>query len=412
MDHHKFTEQYLEIIRDTLQISENESGRVSCRWDHDTADDLARRLENHMNTFTEDAILSAKASAEDQMYSYHFGLSPHLNETLKYAPLYTDHIVLQDIVYRTLLGRDNYDQSKIKNSVLGYVNNILKWEPLIEGGYISILPSSQLWSGSVRDSLHGMADGKRQICNQSLLASNKLGTTPFTDSPDYKKYMTLMAIEAKNLIESVEEGDLTAPNPTSFDTRSSNARVRTVGSRLFRHPDSTAGLDPESPADLLYITGASYEEVIELAEEFEGFKSKFRSIIEELARVPENEIDDVIEKAPDKIAEEYKDTQKLAVSRKMTLAGTGIAGLALSLPVFVSITPQDLFISSTLISSFSGMEELLEHIINVAGGVSGTLTLREIVEEMWSEEYDFYNVVAELDAPVMKNGHVESLSPV
>jgi uncharacterized protein YpbB len=51
MDYHSFTEQYLAIIRDTLQVQTTDDGKKKYQWTEDTADELTRRLENHFNSF-------------------------------------------------------------------------------------------------------------------------------------------------------------------------------------------------------------------------------------------------------------------------------------------------------------------------------------------------------------------------
>jgi hypothetical protein len=124
MDHHSFTEQYLAIIRDTLRVQTTDDGEKRYQWTEDTADELTRRLENHFNSFAEAAITAAREDATESMYSFHYGYSPNLSETLKYAPLYTDHVILQDIVYRTLRGSRDRPPKERHDSVMPYIQNI------------------------------------------------------------------------------------------------------------------------------------------------------------------------------------------------------------------------------------------------------------------------------------------------
>ncbi|MFC7070607.1 hypothetical protein ACFQL9_13215 [Halobaculum lipolyticum] len=408
MDHHTFTEQYLAIIRDTLRISENDDGQLTYHWDKDTADELTRRLENHLDIYTESAIASAREHAEKELYSYHFGLSPNLNETLKYAPLYTDHVVLQDIVYRTLRGRQQTSEQQLKNSVMSYVNNIVQWEPLIEAGHISILPSPHLWSEPIREYLDTIETGEKRVCTQPLLATDRLNTKPFTDAPRYSNQLTHMATGATQLMEAAQTGDIELVNNggwDQFDT-TQEARVLSVGSQLF-------GTHNDSKADLYYMTGASYEDVIELATEFDGFRSCYDDIIRDLVNSEGGEVEELVAKAPEKIAADYKDIkQRLQLKRAGLSAATGIGGLAITLPVFVNVSPEDLLTTSYLLSSSMNWEELLNAVITAAGGVTGTAALRDLAQNLTSDEHDFHMVMSELERASTNNSHVESLRPI
>lgn len=409
MDHHTFTEQYLAIIRDTLRISENDDGQLTYYWDNDTVDELTRRLENHLDIYTESAIESVREHAEDELYSYHFGLSPNLNETLKYAPLYTDHVVLQDIVYRTLRGRHQTSEQQLKNSVMGYVNNIVQWEPLIEAGHVSILPSPQLWSEPIREYLDTIETGEERILTQPLLATDRLNTKPFTDAQRYSGQLKLMADNATDLMEAAETGNIDLVNNggwKQFDT-TQRTRVLSVGSQLFGTQDN------DSHADLYYLPDASYEDVIELATKFDGFRSCYNEIVDDLVTTEGGEVEELVAQAPEKIASDYRDIkQRLQIKRKGLSATAGVAGLAISLPVFVNISPEDLLTTSYLMSNSMSWEELLKSVISVASGVTGTMTLRELAKDLTSEEHDFHKVMSELERASAKNSHVESLRPI
>lgn len=408
MDHHTFTEQYLAIICDTLRISENDDGQLTYHWDKDTADELTRRLENHIDIYTESAIESARKHAGDKLYSYHFGHSPNLNETLKYAPLYTDHVVLQDIVYRTLRGRQRMSEQQLKDSVTTYVNNIVQWEPLIEAGHLSILPSPQLWSEPIREYLDKMGTGKKRICTQPLLATDRLNTKPFTDAPRYSEQLTQMAMGATQLMEAAETGEINLISNdrwNQIDTMQ-ETRVLSVGSQLF-------GTQDDSQADLYYLPDASYEDVIELSAEFDGFRSCYDDIVRDLVSSEGGEIEELVAQAPEKIESDYNDIkQRLQFKRKGISAATGIAGLAIALPVFVSISPEDLLTTSYLMSNYMNWEELLNAVVSVAGGVTGTVSLSELAKDLTSEEHDFHMVMSELERAPTNNSHVESLRPV
>ncbi|ELZ30121.1 hypothetical protein [Halorubrum distributum] len=409
MDHHTFTKQYLAIIRDTLRISENDDGQLTYHWDKDTADELTRRLENHLDIYTKSAIETAREHAEDELYSYHFGLSPNLNETLKYAPLYTDHVVLQDIVYRTLRGRQRTSEQQLEKSVMSYVNNIVKWEPLIEEGHLSILPSPHLWSEPIREYLDKIETGEKRILTQPLLATDRLNTKPFTDAPHYSGQLTQMAMGATQLMEAAKTGDIDLVNNGGWEQIDTmhEARVLSVGSQLLGTNDD------DSQADLYYLPDASYEDVIELATEFDGFRSCYDDIVRDLVNSEGGEVEELIAQAPDKIESDYRDIkQRLQFKRKGLSAAAGIAGLAITLPVFVNISPEDLLTTSYLMSNSMNWEELLNAVISVASGVTGTLALSELAKDLTSEEHEFHIVMSELERASTNNSHVESLRPI
>ena len=408
MDHRTFTEQYLAIIRDTLQPSETNNGQLSFDWDRDSADELARRLENHFDVNTGSAIESARERAEDNHYSYHFGHSPNLNETLKYAPLYTDHVVLQDIVYRTLRARHHRSDQQIKKSVLTYVENIVQWEPLIKGGHLSILPSPHLWSEPIREYLEGIESGAMQICTQPLLATDRLNTNPFTDAEDYSNKVKNLALAASELIEAAETSkiDLVQNNTWGPHETTEETRVLSVGSQMF-------GTDGETGRDLYYLPDASYEEVIELATEFEGFRSCYNDIITDLVKTEGGEVEDLVAQAPEKIESDYDDIkQRLQLKKETISAAGGIAGLAVSLPLFVNVSPEDILRTSYLMSSAVNWEQLIESVIAITSGASGGWTLQEISRDLISDEHDFDMVMSELERASVNNSHVKSLRPV
>lgn len=130
------------------------------------------------------------------MYSFHYGYSPNLSETLKYAPLYTDHVILQDIVYRTLRGSRDRPPKERHDSVIAYIQNILNWEPLIQSGHVSIVPSPHLWSSEIRSFMNEIDSDERKICSQPPWAAGRFNATPFTDSNDYRGHITQIAMEA------------------------------------------------------------------------------------------------------------------------------------------------------------------------------------------------------------------------
>lgn len=426
MNHHKFTQQYFDIIRDTLQITSGDSDEIHYYWDENTGEELTRRLENHMNAFTEDAIKAARQAASDEMYSFHFGLSPHLNETLKYAPLYTDHVVLQDGVYRSLRNSRENPSKRERQMVLMYIKNIMKWGPLIESGHVSILPSPYLWSSEIRQFLSKIDTGPRQTCTQPLLASNRLQTTPFTDAPEYGQHMSNLARTALMVNRSAETGEFQIQDPTVFEALEQGyvagnskqidiefvkdeldeMKIINVASRLF------GDLETESPK-LYYLNDASFQEVIELAEEFEGFRRIFNEILDDLVMTEGGEVEEIVEKSPERIQEEYQQIEKsVSLRRDAILGSAGVAGLAISLPLFVQLSPQDLLTTSYGIGYFGGIEELLNVVIDMAGGISGGLALERVASRMSSDEFDFYNVIAEFDESAVKNSHVESLWPI
>lgn len=216
MDHHSFAKQYLAIIHDTLRVQTTNDGKQQYKWTEDTGDELTRRLENHFNSFAETAINAAREGATESMYSFHYGLSPNLSETLKYAPLYTDHVILQDIVYRTLHGNRDGSPKERHDSVMPYIQNILEWEPLIESGYVSIIPSPHLWSSEIRSFITGVGSDERKICTQPLWAAGRFNATPFTDSIEYCDYMTEIAMDARRVQLSSQTGEI-IQDPTALE---------------------------------------------------------------------------------------------------------------------------------------------------------------------------------------------------
>jgi hypothetical protein len=86
--------------------------------------------------------------------------------------------------------------------------------------------------------------------------------------------------------------------------------------------------------------------------------------------------------------------------------------LAFALPVFVSISLEDLLTTSYLMSNYMNWEELLNAVVSVAGGVTGTVSLSELAKDLTSEEHDFHMVMSELERASTNNSHVESLRPV
>lgn len=427
MDHHSFTEQYLAIIRDTLRVQTTDDGEKRYQWTEDTADELTRRLENHFNSFAEAAITAAREDATESMYSFHYGYSPNLSETLKYAPLYTDHVILQDIVYRTLRGSRDRPPKERHDSVMPYIQNILNWEPLIQSGHVSIVPSPHLWSSEIRSFMSEIDSDERKICSQPLWAAGRFNATPFTDSKDYCGHMTQIAMEAQQLKNSSQTGEVQDPMPLNAIRMGKRAGdhnrpvttgavnetlqdmdIRSVGARLFgqQHDDDQA--------DLYYIQDATYEEIIEMAEEFEGFRIKLNDILDELAEEDDvSEFHDILEQAPEKIEADYQQVRReFTVKRDIVQGSAGVAGLAMTLPLFVQLSPADLLATTQLTSNYDLFENLLNAVVGVVGGAGGALSFREVAEQLFSKDDDFVQIMDEFEGTEIENSYVKSLTPV
>jgi len=423
MDHQRFTSQYVEIIEDVLNIETSSNGEVKYRWSSNVPRELSRRLENHFNTHSESAISSARAEAQEQRISFHYGFSPNLNETLKYAPLYTDHVVLQDIVYRT--ARREHTNSSVRDSILRYVGNIIKWKPLIEEGYVSILPSPHLWSSEIRNFMDSIDTEPRKICTQPLWAAGHFNATPFTDSRQYQNH-TFEIVEDARRIQATSATGQVIKDPTAaraldlgvqsrdgdglkyteVDGELRQLSVLSVGSQLFGKQDE------KDDADLFYVTDADYEEVIELAQEFEGFRSKFQEILEDIAQNDGDEVHEIVEKCPERIESDYEDIKReMNLKRKATLGTAGIAGLTMSLPVILNLSPRSLVSTTHLVNNFETVEQLLTAVVGIAGGVSGFNDISEVANKISSDEYDFVRVMDSFEQNGIHNSPIECLTP-
>lgn len=150
-----------------------------------------------------------------------------------------------------------------------------------------------------------------------------------------------------------------------------------------------------------------------MAEEFEGFRIRFNEILTDLAEREGPEVQAILEQCPEEIETEYQRVRReFTVERDLVLGGAGVAGLTMTLPLFVQLSPADLLATTQLTSNYGMFEDLLNAVVGVVGGAGGALSLREVAKQLFSDNHDFIKVMDEFTGTEIENSFVESLTPV
>lgn len=374
MDHHEFTKKYMEILSDVLGLREKDGNRTF-RWSNSTPHELERRLGNHFQVYTEDALKSIKEVGDDKTVSFHYGYSPDPSETLKYAPLYTDCVVMQDIIYR-FLNRDRLSGLELRQTIQEYATEVKDWERLIEDNRVIIVPSPGLWSQDVRDQLPEIPNQKDRRCAPTLYAANKMGSVPFTDSPQYGRRMQQIGENAVGLrvLNDIRDGEIEkfrASVDMTWDEFNRGAkikvedetyelyqetlrqnRINNILAYLLGEPgDELPNVDE---FDFFYRTDYDYEDVLELSREFRYFREDIADVL--TAVRDENDRDDVIDilESATQIRDEYERIkERKASERKKRVASAGVTGFAslnVAIPLYTGFDPESLLLTLRTLS--------------------------------------------------------------
>ncbi|WP_143420370.1 hypothetical protein [Halorubrum vacuolatum] len=349
IDHHKFSLKYVEIIEDVLHLGESESIRPVPEA---RVEELSRRLYTHFSVWQRGALNSLRNS--DQNIVFHFGNSDRLTETLEYSPLYADHVVLQDLIFRQLQTRTTPAKKLMR--IKPVINEIIKWKPLIEEGRVSIVPSPRYWDDQIEEHHMGLGPQERLFASP-LYASVLLDCQPLTDVPTIERKLPKLAKSSmgEEIAKiSVDQNAVSTEEIFEDEEFYRNTLSEFENNQVFDLLPNLIGSSPKnSNPELWCLKDPDPEQLSELSEDIHGFREWIHETIREIEEVDDaSEIHEIVEVASEQAQKEYVTIHQERVEYRDQLGKQSIRVVFQSIPIVVGVTHQDILIS--MLSSTAG----------------------------------------------------------
>ncbi|MCD6492728.1 MAG: hypothetical protein J7K36_02855 [Archaeoglobaceae archaeon] len=304
MNIHKFSLRYLEILEENLKPKKEEN-KIVLRWQPETPYNLLDDLK-YLFKLNKDKIIKS-AREISGLKSFHFGPTENPLEVVKYSFLFTDHIIMQDLIYRILFVSQHESNSEIFKRVAPIAIEVLNWKELVENKKLFIVPSPSLWSEEIfkfcasRDE-EGPWGEKSTVLN-AIIGSNNLDSIPFTDWVKGHRILYKLLEEAVTNMKK--------------DTKIINIAPY-LGKRLW------------------YLKDATPQDVFELESKYSGFKAELRHLVSEVLDVQSfQEVEELSKSVAESIEEEIKkmekERRKIRLKKSVGAIGfiTGFVGVVL-----------------------------------------------------------------------------------
>lgn len=351
MNARRFSAKYVEIVADVLDLR----GSRSVPADPEArVEELRERLENHFSIWHRGALESIRR--RNASTAFHFGNSDRLSRTLEYAPVYVDHVVLQDLLYRQLQSRAA-PEIQLRR-ILPVAREVCNWKSLIEDGRISIVPAPTYWDRRIREH-HSRLPAEHRLFAAPLYASLLLDCSPMTDVPYLERKLPRIArgtIGKGIASSSARQTSVVPDDPLTHDEEFYRNELAAL-----QHEDvfdllpnllGVAGTDDDP--ELWCLKDPDPDDVRRLADDVGAFRSRVHEVIREIEGIDDAaEIRAAVDVASEHVREEYESIQQRRSDYRRELGTDSLRVVLQSIPVLVGATHQDLLVA--LLSAGAGV---------------------------------------------------------
>lgn len=339
----EFSLKYIQIIEDVLDLHEvKHNPRPKSK-----VEELSGRLEAHFSVWQKGALDSIQN--RNDTVSFHFGNSNQLSTTLEYAPLYVDHVVLQDLVLRILQSKSLASKKLRRIRLIG--DQLVSWRPLVEEGIVSIIPSPIFWDQHIEEHLTSLSTTNHQFA-VPLYASLLLGCSPMTDVPE-------LARELPNIANSSVGREIA--NTSASSDRSPNIQSNLSGDHVYyqnmiselQHGDVIDVLPlllgndrvTQNP-ELWCLKDPDPERLLELSSEFSGFRTELNSTVDQItSSTDHSDIYSILEQSSKQVTDEYMKIKRKRQRYRKSRGKDTIKIVLQSVPLLLGINSQDMLLS-------------------------------------------------------------------
>lgn len=348
----QFSLEYIEIVDDVLDAGQvKRNPRAISK-----VEELSGRLEAHFSVWQRGALESIQN--RNDSVAFHFGNSDQLSKTLEYAPLYVDHVVLQDLIFRTLQRRDSPGNKLMR--VRPLAEQLLSWKPLVEEGRVSIIPSPLFWDRQIQNHLQSVSPSSHQFA-VPLYAALLLKCSPMTDVPTLAR--RLPEIAKSSVGQKV--ADISASfeqNPTNRSLDRDNIYYRNLVSNL--QDGDVVDVLPlllgndritEQP-ELWCLKNPDPDQLLELSSDIAGFREELNNTVNQIESsesVPD--IFEVLEATSEQVIDEYERIKNERERYRRSLRRDSIKIVLQSVPLVVGLGHHDLLLSLLGTTSTAGL---------------------------------------------------------
>lgn len=355
----QFSRKYIEILEDVLHTERDPSVRPN---PESQVEELDRRLNSHFSVWQRGALESIRE--QNRSTVFHFGNSDQLSTTLDYAPLYVDHVVLQDLVHRQLQFRTSPEKKLMR--IRPIAEEILSWKTLVEEGRMSIVPAPSYWDSRIEEQ-QAELEPSRRLFSSPLYASLLLNVKPFTDVPSLKRKLPKMAKGtigreiAKISVEqtAVVPDDSLIDDPTYYQNEMANLGHDDVFDLL---PNLLGNPNGRRTPELWCLRDPDPEQLHELSERFSGFRDRINETIRDIESVKnESEIGEIAEAASEELTREYEMIQEQRLQFRDEIGKQALRVVLQSIPIIVGMTHQDMLIGMLNASANGGLAGIELH---------------------------------------------------
>jgi len=308
MNEKEFSQRYLNILSDYFPLNKTELS-VTDRIDRTgLRNDLRQLFDLH----TESALDSIRTKDPDRT-AFHFGPSETITETLKCAPIYTDHVVTQDLLFRQLRYGGSVGGRRLDKRLFETAKEVTRWQELIDRRDVSIVPHPIFWESEFRKSIADL-DSDQQLYSAPIYAEATLGVTPMTDSMVVsQQFYEVVKNDIGDQVSSsvnrdeFEEGNF---NPRFLverlegygDELYKNKAVIDLVPRLLRKPNERT-VAPEVPQ----LDDLDAEMLEQRREQVKGFRNEIYTAVGESRRAANvDELDEIINVLREDVRDEYR----------------------------------------------------------------------------------------------------------
>lgn len=356
MDVHEFSEEYIGILEEHFPLEKEELGhndqidRVGLRH---SLHSLFERKKHH--------VIADLQKKNRNRTAFHFGPSESITETLRCAPLYTDHVVTQDLLYRQIQFGPDIGGKLLDKRLFETAKEVINWKDFIKRGDVSIVPHPIFWDDEFRDE-YVQLDGAERLYAPPLYAEGKVGITPMTDSKEitlqfYKAAGGQLGESIKDLVSKGRfDNEFLVDKLDGYaDEIHTNPEVIDLLPRLLGMRDERNGAgNPELP-DMFKLTDLDPDELERKRDSIQGFREEIYNAVEEVQITSErDEVDEIIESLGTVVQETYEDAVREVRGKQVReikqglLRSTGHAAAAGTVPLILGLTSGELYSILTL----------------------------------------------------------------
>lgn len=348
----QFSLKYIQIIDDVLDV-----GQVSPNPRAESkVEELSDRLGAHFSIWQIGALESIQE--RNDSVAFHFGNSDDLSKTLEYAPLYVDHVVLQDLIYRIL--QDRGTAGKKLMEIRPIAEQLVSWRPLVEEGRVSLVPSPLSWDDRIENHLLSLSPSNHQFA-VPLYASVLLGCSPMTDVPALARRLPDIAMSSVG--QGVADVSATANRLRSTTPRHADSVYYRNRIAELQHGDVVDVLPlllgnerVTKQPELWCLKDPDTDELLRLSADFRGFRDELNDIVNRVSTEEDvADIYDMLKSASERAESEYEMMKRERARYRRSLGKESVKVVLQSLPLVFGLSHHEMLASLLGTASSAGL---------------------------------------------------------